>query len=245
MNSINRTTKPGVSLGRPPLQSGRLLDQMRERIRYLHYSLSTEQTYVYWARWFIRFHGLRHPKDMGQQEVERFLTMLANERKVSPSTHRQALSALLFLYQQVLGIELPWLQDIGRPIPHKRIPSVLTREEVQKVLDLIRGETGLLARLLYGTGMRHAEGLNLRVKDVDFDRHVIVVRNGKGGKDRAVMLPRSLVPALREQLAASYARCGLVTARLSVPVSTCPMRWIASIPARARPGPGTGSFPLR
>jgi len=205
MNSINTTAKPRTLLGRPPLQSGRLLDQMRERIRYLHYSLSTEQTYVYWVRWFIRFHDLRHPKDMGQPEVERFLTMLANERKVSPSTHRQALSALLFLYQQVLGIELPWLQDIGRPVPHKRIPTVLTREEVQKMLDLIRGETGLLARLLYGTGMRHAEGLNLRVKDVDFDRHVIVVRNGKGGKDRVVMLPRSLIPALKDQMAASYA----------------------------------------
>ena len=205
MNSINTATKPRTPLGRPPLQSGRLLDQVRERIRYLHYSLSTEQTYVYWVRWFIRFHGLRHPKEMGQQEVERFLTMLANERKVSPSTHRQALSALLFLYQQVLGIELPWLQDIGRPVPHKRIPTVLTREEVQKMLDLMRGETGLLARLLYGTGMRHAEGLNLRVKDVDFDRHVIVVRNGKGGKDRVVMLPRSLVSALRDQMAASYA----------------------------------------
>lgn len=205
MNSIDVTGRSSRSPGRPPLQSGRLLDQIRERIRYLHYSLRTEQTYVYWARWFIRFHGLRHPKDMGRPEVERFLTMLANERQVSPSTHRQALSALLFLYQQVLGITLPWLQDIGRPIQHKRIPTVLTREEVQAVLDLIPGVTGLLARLLYGTGMRHAEGLSLRVKDVDFDRKVIVVRNGKGGKDRVVMLPQSLVPALREQLALSHA----------------------------------------
>jgi integron integrase len=205
MNSINAGAKLRTSVGRPPLQSRRLLDQVRERIRYLHYSLSTEQAYVYWVRWYIRFHGVRHPKEMGQQEVERFLTMLADERKVSPSTHRQALSALLFLYQQVLGIDLPWLQHIGRPVPHKRIPTVLTREEVHKVLDLMRGETALLARLLYGTGMRHAEGLNLRVKDVDFDRHVIVVRNGKGGKERVVMLPRSLVPALRDQMAASYA----------------------------------------
>lgn len=205
MNSTDVTGRSSSSPGRPPLQSGRLLDQIRERIRYLHYSLRTEQTYVYWARWFIRFHGLRHPKDMGRPEVERFLTMLANERQVSPSTHRQALSALLFLYQQVLGITLPWLQDIGRPIQHKRIPTVLTREEVQAVLDLIPGVTGLLARLLYGTGMRHAEGLSLRVKDVDFERKVIVVRNGKGGKDRVVMLPQSLVPALRDQMALSHA----------------------------------------
>ena len=205
MNSTDATGRSSSSPGRPPLQSGRLLDQVRERIRYLHYSLRTEQTYVYWARWFIRFHGLRHPRDMGRPEVERFLTMLATERQVSPSTHRQALSALLFLYQQVLGITLPWLQDIGRPIQHKRIPTVLTREEVQAVLDMIPGVTGLLARLLYGTGMRHAEGLSLRVKDVDFERKVIVVRNGKGGKDRVVMLPQSLVPALRDQMALSHA----------------------------------------
>jgi site-specific recombinase XerD len=159
---------------------------MRERLRYMHYSLSTETTYLYWVRWFIRFSGLRHPRDMGRIEVESFLTMLANERKVAPSTHRQALSAILYLYKEVLGQELPWLQEIGRPTPTKRIPSVLTREEVGSVLSLMDGVTGLLGKLLYGTGMRHMEGLSLRVKDVDFDRHVIVVRDGKGGKDRVV-----------------------------------------------------------
>lgn len=205
MNSYNMDDKPSRKAARPPLQSKRLLDQVRERLRYLHYSLNTEQTYVYWVRWFVRFHGLRHPKEMGAPEVEAFLTMLATERKVSPSTHRQALSALLFLYKEVLGQDLPWLQDIGRPIPRKHIPVVLTREEVQAVLDLMEGVVGLLARLLYGTGMRHNEGLSLRVKDVDFDRLLIVVRDGKGGKDRVVMLPRALVQPLREQLAVSHA----------------------------------------
>ncbi len=141
---------------------------------------------------------------MGKTEVEAFLTMLATERNAAPSTHRQALSAILFLYKEVLTQELPWLQEIGRPVPSKRIPAVLTREEMLSVLSLMDGVTELLAKLLYGTGMRHMEGLTLRVKDVDFDRHVIVVRDGKGGKDRVVMLPRALEPALKQQLAASH-----------------------------------------
>ena len=166
MNSYNGYAKPGTKVPHPPLQSKRLLDQMRERLRYMHYSLSTEKTYMYWVRWFIRFHGLRHPREMGRPEVEQFLTMLANDRKVAPSTHRQALSAILYLYKEVLTQELPWLQEIGRPAPTKRIPSVLTGEEVGSMLALMDGVTGLLARLLYGTGMRHMEGLSLRVKDV-------------------------------------------------------------------------------
>ncbi|OYT91258.1 MAG: hypothetical protein CFE43_14270 [Burkholderiales bacterium PBB3] len=113
------------------------------------------QTYLYWVRWFIRFHGLRHPRDMGRPEVEQFLTMLANVRKAAPSTHRQALSAILYLYKEVLTQKLPWLQEIGRPVPAKRIPSVLTREEVGSMFSQMEGVTGLLARLLYGTGMRH------------------------------------------------------------------------------------------
>ena len=193
----------------PAFQSTRLLDQLRERVRYLHYSLQTEKAYLYWARFFIRWHGrngtMRHPRNMGQADVEAFLTMLANERQVSPSTHRQALNALLFLYKQVLGQDLPWMQAIGRPPERKRVPVVLTAHEVQAVLALMQGMEGTLARLLYGTGMRLAEGLCLRAKDVDFDRHVIVVRSGKGDKDRVVMLPRTLVTPLREQLARSRA----------------------------------------
>jgi integron integrase len=210
--------KPRSVAARPPLQAPRLLGQMRERLRYLHYSLRTEQNYLYWVRWFIRFHGLRHPRELGKPEVEAFLTMLATERKVAVSTHRQALSALLFLYKEVLGQELPWMQEIGRPVSSKRIPSVLTVPEVERLLGFIEGQAGLLARLLYGTGMRLMEGLSLRVKDLDFARHAIVVRQGKGGKDRVVMLPRSLVDPLHEQLARSRAlweadraagRCGV------------------------------------
>ena len=159
----------------PPLQSTRLLDRVRERIRYLHYSLSTEKVYLYWVRFFIRWHGrdgaMKHPRDMGAPQVEAFLTMLAMERKVSSSTHNQALSALLFLYREVLGIELPWLNDINRPTNTRRIPSVLTKDEVAGLLAVMEGETALLARLLYGTGMRLMEGMRLRIKDVDFDRH--------------------------------------------------------------------------
>ncbi|MDZ7920237.1 integron integrase [Rhodoferax sp.] len=193
--------KPGA----PPLQSARLLDQVRERVRYLHYSLKTEKAYLYWVRFFVRWSatqlgGMRHPRDMGVQEVEAFLSMMANERKVSASTHNQALSAILFLYREVLNIDLPWLNNIGRPHQTKRIPTVLTKEEVASLLVQMEGTTALLARLLYGTGMRLMEGLRLRVKDVDFDRHAIVVREAKGNKDRVVMLPHSLEGALKRQM---------------------------------------------
>ena len=201
MNSANSFGKVRSLPARPPLQSTRLLAQVRERIRYLHYSLKTEQNYIYWVRFFIHFHGLRHPREMGKPEVEAFLTMLATERKVSVSTHRQALSALVFLYKEVLAQGLPWLDEIGRPTRAPRIPSVLTMAEVERVLSFLEGEASLLARLLYGTGMRLAEGLSMRVKDVDFERNAIVVREGKGGKDRVVMLPRTLVQPLRDQLA--------------------------------------------
>ena len=142
---------------------------------------------------------------MGGAEVEAFLTMLANERRVSASTHKQALSALMFLYREVLDQDLPWLAEIGRPAQRKRIPGVLTKEEVGSLFALMHGEEKLLAQLLYGTGMRLMEGLSLRVKDVDFSRRTILVRKGKGGKDRVVMLPRSMETPLREQLSRSRA----------------------------------------
>jgi integron integrase len=198
--------KPGT----PPLQSTRVLDQLRERIRYMHYSLSTEQVYVYWVRFFIRWSArsgqMRHPRDLGAPDVEAFLSMLATERKVSASTHTQALSAVLFLYREVLGVALPWLDNINRPTQKRRIPSVLTKDEVAGLLAHMDGQTALLARLLYGTGMRLMEGMRLRIKDVDIDRHVIIVREAKGGKDRVVMMPRSLAPALRLQLLAARAQ---------------------------------------
>jgi integron integrase len=185
----------------PPLQAPRLLDQVRERVRYLHYSMRTEQAYVHWVRAFVRYHGLRHPREMGQAEVEAFLSWLAVERKVAVSTHRQALSALLFLYQKVFGQQLPWMQSIGRPHRPPRLPVVLSAAEVARVLALLQGEQRLLAQLLYGTGMRIAEALQLRVKEIDFENRTVLVRCGKGGKDRALMLPASLVPSLHEQLA--------------------------------------------
>jgi site-specific recombinase XerD len=193
----------------PPLQAIRLLDQVREGIRYLHYSLSTEKVYLYWIRFFILWHGrtagMTHPRDMGAKQVEGFLTMLATERKVSAATHNQALSALLFLYREVQEIDLPWLTEINRPTRIRRIPSVLTKDEVAGLLAVMDGETALLARLLYGTGMRLMEGMRLRVKDVELGRHVIIVREAKGNKDRVVMLPRSLAPALRLQMLAARA----------------------------------------
>lgn len=181
----------------------RLLDQLRERLRYRHYSLSTEKLYVYWARFFIRFHGLRHPRDMGGPQIEAFLSHLANERQVSSSTHKQALSAILFLYKEVLGQDLPWMQQIGRPRTQTRLPVVLTVPEVRQTLELLDAAQpvqGLFARLLYGTGMRVMEAARLRVKDIDFDHGAIVVRQGKGDKDRVVMLPQSLRAPLRAQL---------------------------------------------
>jgi integron integrase len=194
--------------GRSPEQvkPPRLLQALVERLRYMHYSLRTEQAYVYWVRAYVRWAGMRHPRELGAQEMQDFLTMLATERKVAAATHRQALSALLFLYKEVLGLDLPWMQELGRPVARKRIPVVLTQSEVQSILSRMDSVTGLLARLLYGTGMRLMEGVRLRVKDVDFIRRVIIVRDGKGGKDRVVMLPRSLEEALRAQLDASR-RC--------------------------------------
>ncbi|BEG56191.1 hypothetical protein VEV11M_45840 (plasmid) [Escherichia coli] len=133
----------------PPLRSVKVLDQLRERIRYLHYSLRTEQAYVHWVRAFIRFHGVRHPATLGSSEVEAFLSWLANERKVSVSTHRQALAALLFFYGKVLCTDLPWLQEIGRPRPSRRLPVVLTPDEVVRILGFLEGEHRLFAQLLW------------------------------------------------------------------------------------------------
>jgi integron integrase len=184
----------------PPPGAPRLLDQLRQRVRYLHYSLRTEQAYVYWVRAFVRFHGRRHPRTLGGPEVEAFLSWLSSERAVSASTHRQALSALLFLYRQVLGMDLPWMDAIGRPQRQPRLPVVLAPVEVAGLLQQLEGTHLVLAQLLYGTGLRISEALQLRVKDVDFDRAVIIVRQGKGGKDRAVMLPASLAEGLRAQM---------------------------------------------
>jgi integron integrase len=197
-----RPPRPAPRL--PALRSTKVLDQLRERIRLLHYSRRTEEAYVHWCRAFIRFHGIRHPLEMGGAEVEAFLGWLARDRQVAPSTHKQALSALLFLYTRVLELQLPWMTQIGRPRVQRRLPVVLSQDELAAVFRGLEGEQLLFAQLLYGTGMRLTEGLQLRVKDIDFAHRAIIVRAGKGGKDRVLMLPESLVPAMREQLARSH-----------------------------------------
>ncbi len=183
-----------------PTATPRLLDQVRDRIRLKHYSIRTEESYVDWIRRFVLFQGKRHPREMGAQEVEAFLTHLAVRGKVSASTQNQAKSALLFLYKEVLAEELPWLNDIETAKRPQRLPVVLTVGEVNAILSSVEGTGGLILRLLYGTGMRILECLRLRVKDVDFLRREIVVREGKGFKDRVTMLPASLVALLQSHL---------------------------------------------
>ncbi|MBI5936895.1 MAG: integron integrase [Betaproteobacteria bacterium] len=178
----------------------RLLDQVRGRIRFLHYSLRTEQAYLDWIKRFIRHFGKRHPREMGAVEVEAFLTHLAVAGNVAASTQNQAKAALLFLYREVLEVELPWLDGIESAKRPARLPVVLTASEVGALLDRLDGVHALIGRLLYGTGMRLMECLRLRVKDVVFPRREILVRDGKGLKDRVTVLPDSLAPALLEQL---------------------------------------------
>jgi integron integrase len=210
---------PPASPGSPPQVPGasaspRLLDLLRQHIRLLHYSIRTEEAYVHWVRAFVRYHGLRHPSELSGPDIQAFLTWLATDRDVAPSTHRQALSALLFLYQKVLRQPVPWIDDIGRPRSQRRLPVVLSVPEVQALLVALdampaaphqHSPGSLVARLLYGTGMRLLEGLRLRVKDIDFDRRALIVREGKGFKDRVVMLPAALEEPLREQLVRAHA----------------------------------------
>ena len=178
----------------------KLLDQVRGKIRLKHYSIRTEQAYVDWIRRFILFFGKQHPRELGAAEVEQFLTHLAVEGKVAASTQSQAKSALLFLYREVLDNELPWLDNVERAKVPKRLPVVLTREEVMAVLTRLEGTHWLVASLLYGTGLRIMEALRLRVKDVEFSRKEILVRDGKGFKDRVTMLPVALAAPLAEHL---------------------------------------------
>jgi len=192
----------------------RLLDEVRRQVRYHHYSIRTEQAYVQWVRSYVRYHQLRHPAELSQGDVEAFLTWLAHDQRVSPSTHNQALSALLFLYQKVLRLSVPWLSDIGRPSRPRKLPTVFTLDEVQALLAALDDRSrspqpaltpyGLIGRIAYGTGMRLLEVLRLRTKDLEFDRGAIIVREGKGAKDRVVMLPASLEVPLRRHLAAVH-----------------------------------------
>ncbi len=177
------------------------LESVRGLIRVKHLSYRTEETYIGWIRRYILFHDKRHPKDMGAAEVQVFLTHLAVEGNVAASTQNQAFAALLFLYQQVLQKPLGNIEDVVRAKLPKRLPDVLTKDEVNRVLAYMRGEEWLVANLLYGAGLRLLEGLRLRVKDVDFEYKQITVRDGKGAKDRVTVLPKKIITPLKEHLA--------------------------------------------
>jgi integron integrase len=180
----------------------KLEEQIRQACRVRHYSLATERSYVRWYKQFVRWAGLKHPATLGGDRVEAWLSSLATERDVSASTQRQALAAILFLYRQVLGMQLPWLDKVVRAKQPKHLPRVLSKPEIKAVLQhLPRTSAGLAVALTYGTGMRRSDVLRLRVQDLDFDRRVITIRAGKGGKDRTTMLPASLEAGLRAQLA--------------------------------------------
>ncbi|HEX6638568.1 MAG TPA: integron integrase [Steroidobacteraceae bacterium] len=179
----------------------RLLDRVRDAIKRLHYSARTEETYIHWIKRFIYYSGKRHPAELGATEVTAFLNHLARDREVAAATQNQALAALLFLYREALGTPLPWLHDLERAKRPVRVPTVLTREEVARLLGAMNGTKWLMASLLYGAGLRLRECLKLRVKDLDFGYRQIVVRDGKGAKDRVTMLPDSLVAPLQAHLA--------------------------------------------
>jgi integron integrase len=180
----------------------KLEQQIREACRVRHYSLATERAYVHWYKQFVRWAGMKHPATLGGDRVQAWLSHLATDRKVAASTQRQALAAMLFLYRQVLGVKLPWLDDIVRAKQPKRLPNVLSQPTMQAIIKALpRTSAGLAVALIYACGLRLSDALQLRVQDVDFDRRVIIIRDGKGGKDQTVMLPRSLEHGLRAQLA--------------------------------------------
>ena len=178
----------------------RLREQLHEAIRRRNYRRRTEQSYWFWIRWFIRHNGVRHPSELGAVEVEAFLSWLATERNVAAATQNQALSALLFLYKELLGQNLPWFKDLVRAKRPERVPAVLARAEMQRLLAQMQGTKWLMASLLYGAGLRQIECLQLRVKDVDFAYRQILVRDAKGAKDRVTMLPEQAIQPLQAHL---------------------------------------------
>lgn len=227
---VHRPDAP-TDAGRPP----KLMEQMRQALRSRHYSPRTEQAYIHWVRQFVFHHHVRHPAEMAEPEINAFLTHLAVERKVSASTQNQALSALLFLYRHVLGRPIGDLGEVIRARKPTRLPVVMTKDEVKTVLDRLSGDKWLMASLMYGTGMRLMECLRLRVQDIDFIRNEVLVRDGKGAKDRITMLPESLkaplrghlakVKAIHEQdLAAGWGRVQLPTA-LERKYPNAPIDW--------------------
>ncbi len=209
-----------------------LLEITREVIRARHLALRTEQAYLQWIRRYLAFHGRRHPRDLGAPALEAFLTHLAVERKVSAATQNQALQALLFLYRVVLEIDLPWLENVTRAPKSKHLPVVLTRVEVRSLLAQLAGIPWLVAGLLYGGGLRLTEALQLRIKDLDLDRGEMMVRDGKGAKDRLTVLPTMLVMPLRTHLAYLHERF-LEERRRNEPGVTLPYALARKMPAAA------------
>jgi integrase len=223
----------------------RLLDRVREAIRTRHYSRRTETAYVDWIRRYIVFHHKRHPSTMGVTEIGAFLSWLAVHRRVSASTQNQALSALLFLYREVLQLEVDAVDQVPRARLPARLPIVLSRQEVGQILGQADGTMWIIMVLLYGAGLRLQECLELRVKDVDFDRRQIVVRRGKGQKDRLTMLPTVVTERLRAPISARSRRCTIGTSPEAMVELSCRSLWIGSIPTHRRNGNGNSCFPPR
>jgi integron integrase len=232
----------------------RLLVSLRERLRARHYSLQTEHAYVQWVRRFIEFTDFRHPKELGGKDVERFLTHLALKRRVAASTQNQALAALLFLYREVLQSKLPWLESVVRAKRPQHLPIVLSPDEVRRIFEKLSGTELLIARLLYGSGLRLSECLRLRAKDVDFRYRQITVRDGKGQKDRVTMLPDSVARDLADHVERARAlhrsdrdsnRPGVslpFALRRKYPAASTSWSWFFVFPARgfSRDPNGTG-----
>lgn len=181
-------------------QPRKLLDQVSDQLRTGHYSLRTERTYLAWIKRFILFHDKQHPRDLGKPEIEVYLTHLAVDRHVAASTQNQALGAILYLYREVLGIDLPWMDDVVRAKRPERVPEVLNTQEVSRLLAQLNGTYKLMASLLYGSGLRLMEVIRLRVKDVDFEYRQVIVRDGKGGTDRVTPMPSSIEAELKAQI---------------------------------------------
>jgi integrase len=222
----------------------KLLDQVREAIRMRHFSPRTEETYVHWIKRFIFFHNKRHPAEMAEPEIARFLSNLASESRVSGSTQNQALNALLFLYHYVLGKEIGYVNGVVRAKKAPRLPVVLTRGEIQALLSYLNGSERIMATLLYGAGLRLMECCRLRVKDIDFSQNQIVVRAGKGDKDRYTMLPTAVKELLIKHLDDGK-RQHQNDIEKNLGRVVLPMRWIGNIPTLVKSGHGSGFFRRR
>jgi integrase len=222
----------------------KLVDHVRQAIRTRHYSYRTEEAYVGWIRRFLMFHDQRDPAEIGAVEVSRFLTSLAVDRRVASSTQNQALTAILFLYKDVLDQDPGWLDEVVRAKRPRRLPVVLTRQEVQALLAALDGVSWIMGTLLYGSGLRLMECLRLRVKDVDIGRGEVLVREGKGDKDRVTMLPTAVVRGSM-RISNGSARSMRLTWRQASDASRFPMPWHANTHRRTANGGGSGSFPPR